>query len=233
MVGIPPLPQTGPLRPSDVKAAIFGRSGKGGLRFDRILVAGWELRPSIGIVAKDIFKLGLDIQHYKEPLTRAVLEIMIPSILKNFLMEGRPEEWERLAKFTEVRRGGKARPILYRTGMLEKTASSFRIWSIGDKSATIKKLPPHAWYGALHQEGYGSIGQIARKELGAGATDEEIQERAMQLFMGARPAHQQTKVIIPQREFILFQEEDIEDIQALFADWMEGLADKVGRGWTK
>jgi len=73
---------------------------------------------------------------------------------------------------------------------------------------------------------------VARRELGARAEPRDIQSRALQLFLGARPGRQQTKTVIPQREFALFQVQDIEAIQEIFADWMEERADRVGRGWN-
>lgn len=216
----------GPIRLSEIKYAIYG-----GLRFHRNLYAGWAFEPSIGMVARDVNKLGLDLENFKVPLTKAIRLIMMPSIKKNFVMEGRPVEWEPLALYTEQQRGS-ARPILYRTGNLERAASSFGIWTITDTSATIKSLPSDVWYGAIQQEGYGSLGQIARKQLGAGASAAEIQERAISLFMGDTPGPRQTKFVIPARPFILFQDEDIETIQEVFIDWMEDQADQVGRSWN-
>jgi phage gpG-like protein len=49
---------------------------------------------------------------------------------------------------------------------------------------------------------------------------------------GARAASKQSKFVIPQREFAMFQEEDIEAIQEIFIEWMERRADQVGRGWA-
>jgi phage gpG-like protein len=161
---------------------------------------------------------------------------MMPSIRKNFDVGGRPEPgWEPLADYTvEVR--GSAQPILVRSGALKRTASSFNIWSIGETSAAIKQLPSTVWYGNIHQEGYGSLGQKARKLLGGQASAASVAEVASRLFeqSGAtrEKGRRETKFVIPQREFALFQESDIEKIQEIFADWMEDRADQVGRGWN-
>jgi len=219
--------QNTPLRLSEIKRAIYG-----GLRFDRVLYAGWSFQPSPGIVAKDIDRLGIDIRSFKEPLIKAIRLVMMPSIRKNFEMGGRPEPgWPPLAEYT-VKVRGEAWPILVRSGALKKVATSFSIWTIGQTTASIRELPSKVWYGNLHQAGYGSIGQIARKELGPRATPQDIQDRAMQLFLGARPAHQQSKIVIPQREFAVFQDEDMEKIQEIFIDWVEQRADRVGRTWN-
>lgn len=237
MSGLPPEPiRNTPLRPSDIKYSIYGRSGRGGLRFDRVLYAGWSFHPAPGIVAKDIDRLGLDIRSYKVPLVKAIKLVMMPSIRKNFEAGGRPEPgWEPLAEYTiQVR--GDAWPILVRSGALKKVASSFAIWTIGETSASIRQLPSKVWYGNIHQEGYGSIGQKARKLLGAGASAKSVAEVAARLFEQAGKTREkgkkETKFVIPQREFALFQREDVEKIQEIFIEWMEDRADRVGRGWN-
>lgn len=233
---IPPPPPRTPLTLAQIKYAIYGRLPvPGGLKFGHILEAGWDLKPSIVIAARDINKLGLDIQNWREALEESVLEVMMPSIAKNFMMEGRPVEWEPLALYTQKIRGS-ARPILYRTGSLERAATSFSIWTFSDTGATIKGLPAHVWYGAVHQEGYGSIWQKATKLAGKGADRVDIMNLANQIFRqaGSAPgkyAKRESQIVIPQREFVLFQDDDIEDIQMIFANWMEDLADRVGRGW--
>jgi phage gpG-like protein len=216
-----------PLRLSEIKGSVFS-----GLRFDRILSVGWEIRPSIGIVAKDIKKLGLDLETFRVPLEKSVRLVMMPSIHKNFVAQGRPTPWEPLAEYTKFVRGVSG-PILRRTGDLERAASSFGIWTIGITSATIKSLPSNVWYGALHQAGYGSLTDIARRKLGPRASAADVASEALSLFLGETPARKQSKFVIPQREFILFQEEDLEAIQEIFIDWMEDQAAQVGRAWNR
>lgn len=228
MAGLPREPiLNSPLRLSEIKQSIYS-----GVRFDRVLYAGWSFQPAPGIVAKDIDRLGIDIRSYKEPLTKAIRLVMMPSIRKNFEQGGRPEPgWPPLAEYT-IKVRGNAWPILVRSGALKKVASSFAIWTIGQTSASIREMPTKVWYGNIHQAGYGSIGQIARKQLGPRASAQDIEDRAMQLFMGATPASRQSKITIPQREFALFQDEDTEKIQEIFIDWMEERADRVGRSWN-
>jgi phage gpG-like protein len=226
-----PLNPREPLRLSEIKASIWG-----GLRFDHILDAGWELQPSIGIVAKQIDKLALEIRDFKVPLVKAIRTVMMPSILKNFVHEGRPEPWTPLSTFAEIQRGGRAHPILYRSGLLERTASSFGIWSVGATSATIKSLPSSVWYGVLQQGGYGDLKSMARMELssaGAKLSTEALTQRAMDIFLGGpQGGRKQSKFVIPARPFIMFQTEDIEEIQQVFVEWMEDKANEVGRGWN-
>jgi phage gpG-like protein len=112
-------------------------------------------------------------------------------------------------------------------------ASSFEVWTITNETASIRQLPSQVWYGNLHQAGYGSIEGTARRLLGKGARNAEALEVAIgRLMMGARDPSQQSKFVIPQREFALFQDEDVEAIQEIFIEWMGRRADQVGRGWN-
>jgi phage gpG-like protein len=235
----PTSPWSGPLRPSQIKWAIYGRGGgpgMQGLRFQRVLYAGWDFYPAPGIVAKDIYKLGLELRTFRLPLVVAIREVMEKSIFKNFLQGGRPDPWEPLAQYTVDMRGS-TEPILVRSGALRDVASSFEVWTITDNDASIRSLPTRVWYGNLHQGGYGSIGDKARRLLGGKASASDVAALANSLSMGlesqgARPGSQQSKFVIPQREFAMFQDEDIEAIQEIFIEWMERRADQVGRGWN-
>lgn len=194
---------------------------------------GWTLTPSIGLVAKDLRRLGLQLESFKEPITRSIRQVMMPSINKNFEAEGRPERWERLAEYTvEVR--GATGPILTRTGALKRGASSFGIWSISDTSAAVKGLPSNIWYGAVHQAGSGGFGSYmdkAKKELGRGARGPDILRLAFEMMDEVRPGGARThrKSSIPARPFIMYQEDDIDDIQEIFYQWLVEETIKVGK----
>lgn len=178
--------------PSDVKLAA------GGLRIRHNVNLGWQITPSIGLVARDIDRLGLDIKSFKEPLTTSVKKVIIPSIRRNFDQGGRPE-WPPLSEVT-IKIRGEAWPILRRTGKLRKAATRFNIWDIGQTSATVRRLPDTVWYGALHQAGFGGPG-----------TNVEFR--------------------IPQRRFIMFQEDDVDDIYEVFYEWLSDRVRRVG-GFT-
>lgn len=201
----------------------------GGLRFDKDLVVGWALSPSIGLVARDIDRMGISISSFKEPLTRSVKEVIIPSIRQNFQAEGRPP-WDALADDTIKLRGGSAHPILERTGALRRGATQFNIWSIGDTSAAVKGLPNSVWYGVVHQAGIGGFGQYltaAKKSLGRRGTPAEIVREAFRIMdVKEGKIH---KIRIPQRRFIMYQEDDIDDIQQVFYEWLVEKTIEVGR----
>jgi phage gpG-like protein len=220
----------GKITSSQIKLAV------GGLRFDQDIVGGidmgWTLTPSLGLVAKDIAKLGLDIRSFKVPLEKSIKEVMIPSFRKNFLAGGRPERWKPLADYTMLVRGNSG-PILVRSGRLRKVSTQFKIWTVGRESATIKSLPDDVWYGALHQEGTGGFGTYldqAKKALGRDARPSQIMRAAFNIMdktRGGAAGHR--PVAIPQRQFILFQEDDIDDIQQIFYEWLVERTIVVGR----
>jgi len=209
------------------------------LRFDKQITA-FEFKPSLGIVAKNVDKFRMDIRSMREPLKRSIQEVMIPSIRKNFTVGGRPP-WEPLALPT-VRKRKSSRPILIRTGKLRRGVTTLSIWTLTTTSATIKDLPERIWYGKVHQGGIegNSFGagkwfepyqKKAKQILGPEADKKEIDELGFKLFdkrlvsHGPAPAGTAT---IPARPFAVFQDEDLDDIQEIFADWLEERARRAG-----
>ena len=211
-----------------------------GLRFDKS-ITGFEFKPSLGIVAKNIDDLGLALANHKEPLTESILTVMIPSIRKNFTSGGRPP-WEELAHDT-VRKRGTSKPILIRTGALRRGVTKIGIWSIGKTSATIRNLPENIWYGKVHQEGiegdalssgnwFAKYERAAIKRLGKEAKKSEITAEAFNIMDEGIKRHGPVRASrpgIPARPFVMFQDEDMDEIQEVFAEWMAQQAFKVGR----
>jgi phage gpG-like protein len=202
-----------------------------GLRFHRDLVVGWQLTPTIGLVARDIKKFGLDIRSFREPLERSIKKVVIPSIKKNFASGGRPT-WEPLAEATILLRGS-AGPVLVRTGALARGATQFNIWDVTETSAALRKLPPKVWYGLVHQEGIGGFGKFmeaATGGLGSGASARDILAEAFRLLDEARGGPKGHRAVrIPQRQFVMYQDDDEDDIQQIFLDWLIERASRVGR----
>lgn len=210
------------------------RRAVSGLRFDRnITGVGFAFDPSMGVVAKAVDRLGLDIQSFREPLVASIKLVIGPSVRKNFDKGGRPEPWEPLAEFTIKQRGYDAWPILVRTGKLRAVASSFQIWDVGKTSAIVRDLPKNVWYGKVHQAGYGGFARYmtaAQKELGGDATFRETTSRAFQLLDEARGgARGHAKMSIPQRQFLMMQDEDIPKIQQIFFKWLSERVEKAER----
>jgi len=169
--------------------------------------------PSVGISAKKLDKLGMDIRSFREPLHEAVKTVMIPSIKKNFVVGGRPK-WEGLAPTTVKRRTkegyGGVKPILVRSGTLKRVAGQINIWTIGREVAMVTDLPDKAWYGKVHQAG------------NAGSPREEVYHYPQ----GHRgPAVATGETIggdgeIPARPFIMVQTSDIPRIERVFDKWL-------------
>jgi phage virion morphogenesis protein len=169
---------------------VAGMSGEGLMVF--------EFKPSIGIAAAQIDKLGLDIRSFREPLKRAVQKVMAPSFRKNFEAEGRPDEWPEPSSYTlDIREkaGISGDLSLDRTGLLKKTVQQLNIWTITEKNATIQKMPEKVWYGTIQQVGH--------------------------------PEHARSGEI-PARQFILVQEEDMDDIEEVFVEWLTDRAARSG-----
>jgi phage gpG-like protein len=210
------VPPKGPKpRTRDINRAI------GGLVYARHLTGvDFEFQPSIGLIAARIDKLALDIRSFREPLTRAVKEVMIPSFRRNFEEEGRPG-WAELAPYTVSRRGTN-HPILDRTGTLKRVATQLNFWDISRNGAVISRMPAKAWYGTIHQAGIGGFSknlQAAEKNLGAGTRGREVVKEAFDI-MDESGGDKRGTAAIPARPFVMFQEEDEYNIAEVFFDWL-------------
>ena len=208
-MSLPRIPALGTtdIRQRDINASV------GNLRLDSGIVSV-DIRPSIGMLARDIDRLGIDIRSFREPLERAIKQVMIPSIAKNFDEEGRPQKWDPLQPYTIKMRGGQTGPILNRTGTLSKAAVQFSNWNISQIAAVFQGLPNRAKYGDVHQGGYGGDASVVMKQS------------ARKIIAGAKSAG---KFAIPARPFVMYQEEDEFDIEEIFAEWLEERAARVGR----
>lgn len=195
-----------------------------GLRVDQGVGVklGWAFQPSIGILARDIDKLGLDIRSFREPLTRAIKQVMIPSIRKNFTQGGRPEPWEPLADYTQELRYAQGYspvgPILVRSGSLMRNMGFLSMWTVTQNFATIKDLPQRIWYGKVQQSGIGGFAALVSKHGGdIGKAISQVDE------------HRSRAVNIPARPFVLIQEGDANDIQKVFDVWLGERAARSGK----
>jgi phage gpG-like protein len=199
-------------------------------------IVSFEFRPTLGVLARDVDKLGLDIRSFREPLTRAVKQVMIPSIKKNFDAQGRPG-WEPLAEDTLLLRDriGKTGPILNRTGLLKRNMGYQTMWSITQEFAIIKDLPQRVWYGKVHQEGISSMRTRLRSEvqkaakkgikLSPGAAAKAVQKQIdHEILSGQAAKHGRTN--IPARPFVMFQDQDYDDIEEVFGKWLQERIDR-------
>ncbi len=99
------------------------------------------------LVAQGIDNVDRSFRDFREPLTRSLVEVILPSIRENFDSEGRPP-WQRLSEATVERRGS-AHPILEDSGRLRSAATSAQTWRVTQDTVTpedIDDIVPYAKY---------------------------------------------------------------------------------------
>lgn len=131
-----------------------------------------EFSESPLLLAEHIDTLALNIRSFREPLTRAIREVVIPSIRNNFDSGGDPS-WQPLARITldQKLRAGFSPDILVRSGKLKRVAQQLNIWTINREEAYITSLPVNVWYGQVHQAGTRKI--PSRPFIAVTSTDED------------------------------------------------------------
>jgi phage gpG-like protein len=190
--------------------------------------------PSVGIIARDIDKMEVDIRSFREPLKRAIKQVVIPSIQKNFEAEGRPA-WEPYSEATyEIReRMGDAPPskLLNKTGALQDVMKQIGIWTINQNAAILLDLPARVSYGKIHQGGYskGSMSVQIKKSGSAAQAFRDLNSK-IKKAIATGTTIQDFNFSIPARPFIMIQEEDVPEIQRVFAEW---LGERIDRHWGK
>jgi phage gpG-like protein len=206
------------------------QSVRRGLTADDQILA-FVFQPTVGISARGIDKLGIDIRSFREPLKRAVQQVMAPSFQRNFAEEGRPDHWEPLSDVTlAIRdREGFGNKILDRTGRLKKVTGQLNIWTIGRETAVVRDLPESVWYGKVHQAGFGGSGGGSKMRTylkKAGGDAKEAQkllddDLIMAMRTGTKVTGEKRTVSeIPARPFIVLQEEDFDEIEKVFVSWL-------------
>lgn len=152
--------------------------------------------PAPAIMVERFNRMGANIKSTKEPLVRAVREVMSPSIRTNFEVGGRPK-WKSLESTVieesqAFEKSGdwshKGRLPLTLTGKTKNAASAQARWNIRDGAAFFSNWPGYAYYGIFHQLGY-------------------INART------GRP--------VVAREFLMIQPQDEEAIEDIFLKWLE------------
>jgi phage gpG-like protein len=178
-----------------------------------------KIEPSIGIIARKIDKLGLDIRSFREPLKRSVQRVMGPSFQANFDAGGRPLPWRPLADETVRQKRGNAKPLT-RTGKLRKAVGQLNIWTISRETAFVSDLPSRVWYGKVHQAG------ADYQVLVRNPASLEDYGRMYDMFdiirsrSDAPEGFMYSNVSIPRRRFIVMQDEDADAIEQIFLDWL-------------
>lgn len=209
-------------------------------------ILAFDFSPTIGILARDLDKMGVDIRSWRVPLTNAVRNVMIPSFQQNFESGGRPDHWTPLSESTILIRGreGSGSSPLVRSGALKRNMGYLTMWDINKDYAIVKQLPQCVWYGAIQQGGYGTMGaQIQTKiklaakrgrKLSTGAAAKEVMgdidaklrkaiKTGTSVGSSADRAHP-----IPARPFVMFQDEDLPKIDDEFRKWIDMRVEAAG-----
>lgn len=177
-----------------------------------------DFEPSIGIMARRFDKLGLDIRSFKEPLSRAIKQVVIPSIRTNFDVGGRPA-WSSLAERTVKTKGNNKK--LVTSGALRRQMGYFKLWDVDRETAKLTNLPTSVWYGKLHQEGYGTVDMQEEFHFPQG-------HRGPAVSLGMRNYGEGNGA--PARPFVMLQDEDLPKIDEVFSEWLQERIVKAGLG---
>ncbi len=118
---------------------------------------GEDFYPQVVATEKAIDNVERSFRDFREPLFRSLREVIIPSIQRNFDVEGRPS-WQKLAQTTVASRKS-SHPILNRTGDMRKAATNVSNWRVTDSDVSLSNMPS---YGQYHQTG---TSKMAKREF--------------------------------------------------------------------
>jgi phage gpG-like protein len=138
-----------------------------------------DFDPEPYILASQFFLAGSRIRSLREPIKKAIKEVVAPAFVRNFAAGGRPK-WTPLAEATiEWRKeeGHSGAAPLIRSRRLMRTAGQQNIWNIdgraGEAEARLEDLPSHSWYGIVHQHGWDTGASIIPQRQWAVITADE------------------------------------------------------------
>lgn len=164
---------------------------------------------SKGVLKKFFDKVIRRLDNPKTALQKASL-VMLRSIDKNFRAEGRPRKWTALAPMTVGFRRKKSKRILQDTGRLKGSITA-QVHKDFAKIGTNLAYAPLLHKGGMTKPKTLRIKQHKRRQtraFGKPITPKIVIVRAHSMRIGSK------KVVA--RPFILFQREDIADINKLF-----------------
>lgn len=159
--------------------------------------------PSIGLLARRVDKLGVDVRSFREPLKRIIQRVIIPSIRTNFDVGGRPA-WADLAEGTI--RQKKTNQKLVESGRLRRVGTQLNIWHIDREKAAVLDLPSSIWYGKVQQAGMEASASKSIKLAGTSRTVD---------------VEEQGSGGIPARPWLVIQESDIAQMDLVMSEWLQ------------
>ncbi len=157
----------------------------------------WQMDPPGDLpILVDLEKRSRDLS---DPLN-SIKNLLLSSISQNFDDEGRPKAWEDLAESTKKRRRKQNKwpgPILSVSGQLASSVTA----QVDGNSILVGSAKPYA---RIHDLG----GEINHPGTSNGFG------RGINI-----PAH---TITIPQREYLLFQDEDLREAESILTDHLLG-----------
>jgi len=192
------------------------------------------------IFASDIDKLSMSFKTWRKPLLEARDAVVVPSIIQNFDVEGRPK-WKPLLPQTIQNRlymGFSRGPILNRTGRLRRAATRKNIWEVVSavgregvdmlalRTEFLDGLAPYAYF---HQVGAGTrrgriVGDVRTRISQSGASSTQFRHREANPAFGG-----DTRTFrLPPRPFIQLTPQDEVEIYGIFYNFM---SDQVSKHW--
>jgi len=171
-------------------------------------MAGFRLKFEGGERIAEAFRKAANRCLHAKALWKAVGQIALTSMEKNFDAQGRPQKWAPLAPAT-IRDRLKGRVIVgrrsarrTRVGVLKKVRGMRILQRSGHLKQSIVAHPD--------AEGVdvGSIGSNL------------IYARIQQL--GGEAGRKSNRVTLPARSYVMLQDEDVEEIRATVVDWVMG-----------
>jgi hypothetical protein len=165
-----------------------------------------EMDPTPVMLVASWNKLGVDIRSFRVPLERAIRQVISPSLQQNFEEGGRPQ-WEFLSPDYAAKR--------------EKQRSTRGAIGSGGK------VTAGTFEGSI--KGVANVlvlsGKLKRVAGQLNIWDVDGQEGLAQLKVPEDvwygTVHQEGHHPVPQREWAVFQDEDLDKIEDVFAEWME------------
>ena len=115
-----------------------------------------DIRPfkvNSDLIKASSFRLARQLGDTGTPLIRSIRKVVIPSMIRNYMLQGRPS-WQPLADSTLERRSSKGFPrILIDTEKLARISTSWPIWKINRTEANMESLDLVVPYAKYHQSG--------------------------------------------------------------------------------
>lgn len=178
---------------------------------------GVNLWPPPQIYAEEFDNMGLNIKSLREPLTRAVRQVMIPRFKQNFSTESAAgERWQPLSYYYERSRKYKGKPILVQTGALKRVATRFtKTWTIngisGQAYINVGSIQNEVPYLLLHQLGeeYYSAGGSSME------SDTSRRAKKGKGFVAAGGPQN-----VPARPFFVINGDDVDAVADVFDEWV-------------